>query len=412
MQNFYVFGLNYNTADLSKREQFAFSYDEVELVLTKLLNAKAVKEGLVLSTCNRSEIYFIAEDGDFVINNICAIKNICPNTLREYTYVKSNDGAIKHLFNVVSGLDSMILGETEIVSQVKQSFDQARNLGAIATNLSGIFQMALSVEKEVRNVTQINNITRSMGSVVLSLVKDFVKDSTDNGIAFIGSGQMMSQIVFHFAGIDIHKTIYSRQLDNAVKLANTINAQAVDLTLVNQVSQKHNVIIACSGSHGYILTDVSRFDPQEQYLIIDISVPKVVSPNISSLHNVQFYNVDDLASCLEISNNKRQLAAVNASSVIDNKIEEYHIWLHKRGIAPLIKSLRDDFEAIRVEVLATAEKKLQNGEPASDVLKYLSISMVNKLLHKPTINLCSTDDYTQSELRDYTIKLFDLDLER
>ena len=171
MSKAFVFGLNYATSDFMLREKLAFLSEDIPSVLQRLQNSGITKEIVVLSTCNRTEIYCITHDIDFVINAICDIQNVCPRTVKKYSYVYSGENCVNHLFRVVSGLESMVLGETEIVAQVKDALNLAKKYNTVGTLLSIIFQMALAVEKDVRNVTAINNIAISMGSALVHLMQ-------------------------------------------------------------------------------------------------------------------------------------------------------------------------------------------------------------------------------------------------
>ncbi len=198
MQIPYVFGLDYETASFEIREAMAFSEDIIPDAISRIITAGLAKEVIILSTCNRTEIYCITQDIDFVINAVCDIKNLCPRTVKKYSYVYSGVDCANHLFRVVSGLESMVLGETEIVYQVKSALSLAKTANGVSASLSGLFQMALSVEKEVRSETAINGIAVSMGNAVVNLVAVNTDDFTQEKILFIGAGQIMQQIAPHF----------------------------------------------------------------------------------------------------------------------------------------------------------------------------------------------------------------------
>ena len=194
----FVFGLNYQTADLELRNKLALSAEVIPSVLERLVSSGVVKEALLLSTCNRTELYCTTSDINFVINALCDMHNLCPRSIRKHSYLYSDYECARHLFRVISGLDSMVLGENEIVSQVKSAMSIANNANSVASVLLGLFQMALSIEKEVRNSSEINNVAISMGHAVVNYVEDYLPNLSNKKVLFIGAGQMMQQIAPHF----------------------------------------------------------------------------------------------------------------------------------------------------------------------------------------------------------------------
>ncbi|MCC2645599.1 MAG: hemA, partial [Burkholderiales bacterium] len=223
MYQTFIFGLNYETADFEVREKLAFSRDEIPPALQRLQNSGITKEAFILSTCNRTEIYCITQDIDSVINAICDMQNVCPRTVKKHSYLYSGEQCVNHLFRVVSGLESMILGETEIVSQTKTAVYLAKQYDCIGSVLIAIFHMAMEVEKDIRNITEINNIAISIGHAVANLVAVNVDDIGRQKILFIGAGDMMKQITPHFKNVKCRqKTIINRTLSNALSLANKV----------------------------------------------------------------------------------------------------------------------------------------------------------------------------------------------
>ncbi len=222
----FVFGLNYSSSGFEIREKLAFSREEIPLVLARLQSSGMTREIVIVSTCNRTEVFCITHDIDFVINAICDIKNVCPRTLKNHCYVYSGDSCANHLFRVVSGLESMVLGETEIVAQVKDAMNLATDANSIGTMLLSVFQMALAVEKDVRNATEINNIAISMGHAIVSLVNTSFQNLEKESILFIGAGDMMRQLAPHFKNVKLtKKTIINRTLDKARLLSNRLGAE-------------------------------------------------------------------------------------------------------------------------------------------------------------------------------------------
>jgi len=413
MYSTFIFGLNYETADFEIREKLAFSRDEIPPALERLQSSGIIKEAFILSTCNRTEIYCVTQDIDFVINAICDMQNVCPRTVKKHSYIYSGEQCVNHLFRVVSGLESMVLGETEIVAQTKDAVYLAKERGSMGSTLMAIFQMAMEVGKDVRNVTEINNIAISMGHAVVNLVAVNVDNITQQKILFIGAGTMMKQIAPYFSNVKCEqKTIINRTLSNAKTVAATINADISDLADLPNLINDYSVIIACYNSDKLLL-DSNVLKPSisenKKLLIIDLSMPLVSDLGLRKHQNVTMLTIDDIAKIVDVGMQKRKVAAVEALSIINAKLADYQNWLNKKEITPIIKALRDNGENIRLEVLSNAKRQLQNGEAIEDVLDSLSIKLTNKFLHNPTVNLCATSGKLQNDLSDLTKFLYNLD---
>lgn len=408
-----VFGINYQTADLELRNQLAFASEDVPKVLKRLISSGIVREAILLSTCNRTELYCITNDINFVINALCDMHEICPRTIRQHGYIHNDDKCAHHLFRVISGLDSMVLGESEIVSQIKSAMELAREVKAVGTTLSGLFQMALSVEKDVRNDTEINNVAVSMGSAVATYVERYLDEVSNKKILFVGAGQMMQQIAPHFNYLSFDdKLVINRSFANAEIVANKINARIGLLNILDQSIGEFAVIILCCASNQPLITKLLfdslpyRLDKQ---LIIDLSMPMIIERNLIDDDKLRVITIDDIAKLVDVGKEERKLAALSAEHIVFDKIDDYHAWQRKRGFVPLIRQLRSQAEELRLEALAVAEKQLQNGTSAEDVITQLSVQLTNKLLHQPTVNLWATDDELQDDLAELLVKLYGLE---
>lgn len=404
----YVFGLNYNSSTFKIRQQLAFTNDEIPLVLSRLQSSGITKEVVILSTCNRTEIYCLCQDIDFVINAICDIKDICPRTVRRHCYIYSGEECANHLFRVVSGLDSMVLGESEIVSQVKDAWQMARDCNTIGTMLAVIFQMSLSVQKEVRTHTEINNINVSMGSAVKKIINQKLTNHNEHNLAFIGAGQMMTQIAPHFRDSDFKvKTVFNRNADRGELLANRIDGEYKSLELFNDNADSYSVIILCTGG-GIYLDDKLLINKNK--IIIDLSMPILTDLSLKNSPAMTIVTIDDIAEIVDVGIEQRKLKAELAEKIIENQIIEYQNWLKKRGLTPVIRALRDHADDIRLSVLSDAERRIQNGDAPVEVIQELSIKLTNKLLHAPTVNLCAIEDTISDDLIEMIRYLYSLDL--
>ncbi|MFN8770661.1 MAG: glutamyl-tRNA reductase [Neisseriaceae bacterium] len=411
-----VFGVDYKSAGLDVRDKLAFTKEEISAVLCKLRNSGVVREAILLSTCNRMEVYCIAKEIDFVINIIGEFKNVCPyNVIKKHSYIYSDDECVVHLFRVISGLESMVLGETEIVAQVKEAYALSKENNFISKELSSIFQMALAAVKDVRNATQINNSGISMGNAIVNVVAERFTDLTNQKILFLGSGNMMQTIAPHFKSIECSsKTVISRTLVNADNLAKRINGKGIQLNQLPVVISDYSIIIACCYSQSPLLDNKlleESIKTKKQILIIDLSVPMTTDFNLSNYPNVTVLTIDDIAKIVDVGLEKRRNLALAADVLIKDKVLEYQKWKRKKGLSPVIRALRDNAEALRLEVLSNAKQQILNGGLIDSVLNDLSIKLTNKLIHAPTVNLCAALDISeQDDLTNLLCHLYDLEI--
>lgn len=414
MHSLFVFGLNYETSGFEIREKLAFSRDKISFALTRLQDSGVTREAFILSTCNRTEIYCITHDIDFVINSICDMQNVCPRTVRKHSYVYSDSECVRHLFRVVSGLESMVLGETEIVAQTKEAVQIAQAHKSISTELLGIFHMALALEKDVRSLTSINDIAISMGSALVNLVAVHMDDLHKSQILFIGAGSMMNQIAPHFKSIKCkQKTVINRTISKASELATRILADAKPLNQIGELINDYSVIIVCSNSDKPLVDAKlleAKLDRGDKILIIDISMPLVTDLALRRYPQLTLLTIDDIAKIVDVGVARRKVAASDADVIIDAKLIEYQAWRKKRGLTPIIKALRDNAESSRVDLVNLAQKQLQNGEDVEIVLNNLSNKLMNKLLHSPTVNLCAIEGRLQDDLVELVSLLYDLEV--
>jgi glutamyl-tRNA reductase len=246
----------------------------------------------------------------------------------------------------------------------------------------------------------------------VSLVTDNVDNLTTQKILFIGAGQMMNQIAPHFLNIKFNqKTIVNRTLENAVQLANRVEANVLPLINLPDIVSEYSIIIACC-SISHPILNVNMFSREivenKPILIIDLSMPLLTDLELRRHPNIKILTIDDIAKIVDVGVEKRKIAAFEADSLINSKLIEYQNWLKKRDLSPVIKQLRDNAEEIRLDVLTIAQKQLQNGELADEVLRSLSVKLTNKLLHNPTVNLCAAENNLQTNVTELVHYLYDL----
>lgn len=420
MYKTYVFGVSYQTAHADVRNKISFANDEIPKVLARIQHSRITEEILILSTCNRMEVYCVTNDIDFVVNAVCEIKNICPRSIKQYSYIYEGESCARHLFKVASGLDSMILGENEIVAQIKNALFIAKNTNSLSSNLLGLFEMALSIEKDVRHSTAINTVSVSLGSAVNNIVLNKLNTTTASDLAqqkilFIGAGEMVNKIAPYFKSINCaQKTVVNRTYTKAKALANTIGANAVQLEGLSDILSDYSIIIACCASNSLLITPErlkQRIDAGKSTLIIDLSMPLISAYTLHETQSITLITIDDVAKIVDIGIEERKLKAKAAEEMIAGKLDQYQTWLRKKSLSPLIKAIRDDAEEMRLALLQVATRQLQNGSNPEEILNQLSIKLVNKMLHNPMVNLCAANSEIQDDLMGLMSYLYDLKLE-
>ena len=407
-----LFGVNYESASFDFREQMSFDIETIKNTIYRLQSSGITREVLILSTCNRTEVYCVTNDIQFVINAICDLKNICPRNVKDFFYIKNENDCVEHLFRVVSGLESMVLGETEIASQVKDALNIAKEAGGISINLITLFQMAMEVKKEVHNITGINNISISYGHSILKLISKHFNSFDNEKVLFIGAGKMISQVLQYFNDIKCNKKmVLSRTLRRAKVVALPINAQYDIISNLEQIIAEYTIIICAYKSNNIIINEqlLKLLNKEQKVVIMDLSLPLIVDAN-NIPNSCVLYKIEDLIKVINIGKEKRREAANNAQPIIKQKILDYNRLVKKRNMIPLIKGLRSKADKIRSEVLIASLKQIQKGEDPSIVLENMATKLTNKLIHDPTINLTGSLGKLNHDLSYLVQYLYDLEV--
>jgi len=405
----YTIGVNHTTAPISIREHVAFNSDILHHALSDL-TAHNVAEAAILSTCNRTEIYVQSANPEPVVNWLAQYHRLDLHNIQPYTYTLSNQEAVKHAFRVASGLDSMVLGEPQILGQFKQSVKVAQDAGTLGTLLHKLFQRTFEVAKEVRTNTDIGGSSISMAAAAVKLAQRIFGDIKNQNILLIGAGEMIELCADHFAAQKPKSmTVANRTLERGELLAAKISAQAVnaEAILLNDLPARFaefDIVITSTASQLPIvgLGMVERAIKTRRHrpiFMVDLAVPRDIEPEVAKLDDVFLYTVDDLAQVVNDGMENRQTAAVNAEMIVAARVEGFMQWLKKRDAVPTIKALRDQAEAVRVNELEKALKLIQKGENPAIVLDMLSNALTNKFLHAPShaLNVAHGDEHARLE---------------
>ncbi len=398
----FALGLNHHTAPVGIREQVSFQPETLPQALTDLVRAKSVREAAILSTCNRTELYFATQNPDAAIHWLAEYHKVAPHDLSPYLYTFPHRDCIRHVFRVASGLDSMVLGEPQILGQVKEAMRHAEAAGTMGTLLHKLFQKTFAVAKEVRSTTAIGANIVSMAAASVHLSERIFESVADQRVLFIGAGEMIELCAAHFAGEKPKElVIANRTIERAQGLAERFSGRAIPLTSVPEILHQFDIVVSCTGSPLPILGLglVERAIKQRKHrpmVMVDLAVPRDIEADIAKLDDVFLYTVDDLAQIVASGMESRQQAVIEAEAIIDERADGFLHWLEARDVVPTIRALRQTADELRQAELERAYKLLAKGTPPEKVLEALSHGLLNKLLHHPThyLNQCEGDDLT------------------
>jgi len=385
----YTIGVNHTTAPIEIRENVAFGADSMREALSDLTNTKAT-EAAILSTCNRTEIYVQSADALPIMGWLADYHQLDLNHIQPYTYTLTNQEAVKHAFRVASGLDSMVLGEPEILGQFKQSVKLAQEAGTLGTHLHQLFQRTFEVAKEVRTNTDIGGSSISMAAATVKLAQRIFGDLSEQKILFIGAGEMITLCANHFAAQKPKSmAVANRTKERGLEHAEKIHAEAILLNDLPAHFADFDIVITSTASQLPIvgLGMVERAIKARKHrpmFMVDLAVPRDIEAEVAQLDDVFLYTVDDLAQVVTDGIENRQEAAISAEMIVSTRVEAFMHWLQKRNSVPTIKALRDQAETMRAAELEKAIKLIQKGESPEKALEKLSLAITNKMLHAPS----------------------------
>ncbi len=400
----YTIGVNHTTAPIAIRENVAFSDANLRHALNDL-TAKNAVEAAILSTCNRTEIYVQSANAEPIVQWLAKYHRLDINNVQPYTYTLSGENSVKHAFRVASGLDSMVLGEPQILGQFKQSIKIAQDAGTLGTLLHKLFQRTFEVAKEVRTNTDIGGSSISMAAAAVKLAQRIFGNISEQKVLFIGAGEMIELCADHFAAQRPKSmTIANRTLERGTDLAEKIGGQAILLHDLPSRLSEFDIVMTSTASQLPIvgLGMVERAVKARRHrpiFMVDLAVPRDVEPEVAQLDDVFLYTVDDLAQVVNDGMENRQAAALDAEMIVNSRVEIFMQWLAKRDAVPTIKALRDQAENTRQTELEKALKLIQKGESPERALEALSNALTNKFLHAPSnaLNLAHGDEHAKLE---------------
>jgi glutamyl-tRNA reductase len=388
-------GINHLTAPVDIREKVAFAPEQMTQALHELQYIPAVNETVIVSTCNRTEIYCDASSdcAEVITHWLTAHHGIGENSLSPYIYQHSDQEVARHLFRVASGLDSMVLGEPQILGQLKDSYDRARGDKTINSILDRLFQHSFSVAKRVRTDTEIGSNPVSVAFAAVNLSKQIFGDLNELHALLIGAGETIELVSRHLKSQQIGSmTIANRSVERARSLADQIGAEAVQINEVPEQLVRADIVISSTASQLPILGKGAIESALKQrkhrpVFMVDLAVPRDIEPEASKLEDIYLYTVDDLKTVVDENLRGRELAAEAAQEIVNLEVTMFDRWLRTHQSADQIRQLRDGAELIRQQAVEKALAQLAQAADPEKAIQRLANEITNKLLHKPTLEM-------------------------
>ncbi|MEE9319076.1 MAG: glutamyl-tRNA reductase [Granulosicoccus sp.] len=388
-------GLNHHTAPVNVRERVAIGDERLNAALLTLRNVDAVNEAAIISTCNRTEIYCGVRDQDAspIIEWFHRHHHSDLGSFEPYLFQHADQAVVSHLMRVCSGLDSMVLGEPQILGQIKRAYRGASDAGTLGTELSALFQTAFSVAKKVRTDTAIGSSPVSIAFAAVSLARQIFEGFSEHTALLIGAGETIQLAARHLQGAGIGQiNIANRTVQRAATLADEVNGTALSLSDIPNALPSADIIISATGSPLPILgkgavEQALRTRRYRPMLIVDIAVPRDVESEVGNIDGVFLYTVDDLQQVIDENRQSRQVAAAEAEEIVRNQVELFMRRMQALGANDTIRAYRDTMDELRNGLLLKARKQLRLGQDPETVLQQFAHSLGNKVMHGPTRRL-------------------------
>lgn len=407
-----VFGLNHRTAPIDVRERIVFDADRLPQALSALGALSGIHEGLIISTCNRTELYCVADAGSASLPDWLTSQSGGNPLLKDCLYRLEGPEVVRHVFSVASGLDSLILGEPQILGQLKDGYRAAQTAGTAGSLLNRLFQTTFSVAKRVRTETAIGASAVSVASAGIQLARRVFTGFERHTALLVGAGDMIELAARHLHAQKLGRMIIAnRSLDRAQRLASGFKASAISLDALESHLPQADIVVSSTASPGHVIgleatrkaIEIRRHRP---VVMLDLAVPRDIDPRVGKLEDVYLFTIDDLREVVHENVKARQEEAAAASRMIAEEVERFMADLKARDAVPMIRELRGQAEAAREQTLEQARRMLAAGRPADEVLEFLAATLTNRLLHGPSAALREAAETGDAELAAAAARLF------
>jgi glutamyl-tRNA reductase len=408
---FNILGINHKTAPVALREKIAFAEDRLVHALRALRQESGVAEAVILSTCNRTEVYWSGSASSALLSQWLGRHHGENLDLTASLYIHQESRAVEHTFSVASGLDSMVLGEVQILGQLKDAYRIAQESGSTGPALNKLFQAAFSAAKRVRTETQIGANAVSLASATVSLARRVYADLSAENVLLIGAGEMNALTARHFMSAGVKRmVIANRTLERAQLLASDIHAHAVGLAELDKELAEADIVISCTASPVPVITKRAvetaiRARRRRPIFMVDMAVPRDIEPSVADLEDVYLFSIDDLQQLVDENKQQREVAAGGARVLIEEEVARFLSESRAQDAGPAIRAMRQQAEGIREQTVEQARRMLAAGKPTDEVLDFLANTLMNRLLHAPTQALRQASESADLALAETLAKL-------
>jgi glutamyl-tRNA reductase len=415
---FNVLGLNHKTAPVALREKVAFNEDRLVAALRKLKHDTGVAEVVILSTCNRTEVYWSGTASGAELSQWLERHHGNNLNLASSLYVHQDESAVQHAFSVAAGLDSMVLGEAQILGQLKDAYRVAHEAGSTGPWLNRLFQAAFSAAKRVRSETRIGANAVSVASATVSLARRMFANLGDHNALMIGAGEIIALTARHFAAAGIKRiVIANRTLSRAQSVAAEVKGYAADLSSLHKELTDADVLVSCTASSIPLITRNAaaaalRARRHRPILMVDLAVPRDIEPAVAELEDIYLFSIDDLQQLVNENRQQRELAAGDARLLLEEEVARFLAESRAHDAGPAIRALRQHADAIRTQTVEQARRMLAAGKSSEEVIEYLGYTLTNRLLHNPTQALRQASESADASLADALARLLVEERER
>jgi len=409
-------GINHRTAPVELREQVAITSERITQALRELVALPAVNEAVILSTCNRTEVYCGLQDGHLeeIAKWLSHFQQLDLAQIQPHLYSYPNDDAVRHILRVAGGLDSMILGEPQILGQMKAAYQAAADAGTLNAALGRLFQHTFSVAKQIRTDTAIGESPVSVAFAAVSLAKQIFGTFEEQTALLIGAGETIELTARHLHEQQLGRMVVAnRTPERAHRLAANFNGYGIGLDEIPAHLVEADIVVSATGSTQPLLNKTMvkkalKGRKHRPVFMVDIAVPRDIDPAVAELEDIYLYTVDDLQEVIQENLHSRQQAARQAEEIIDVQVERFMAWMRAQDAVSTIRDYRQQAEQHRDQVLTKARQMLANGKDPQQVIEFLAHTLTNKLTHEPSVHLRQAAENGDTELLAAALELFNL----
>ncbi|MCW8964710.1 MAG: glutamyl-tRNA reductase [Gammaproteobacteria bacterium] len=412
-----ILGINHKTAPVDIRESVVIPESRVSDALTNLNAQEGVNAGIIVSTCNRTEVYCETEfdQPDPLVQWLATYHGLQTRALEKYIYHYEQESAVHHALRVASGLDSMVLGEPQILGQLKAAYQASCDAGTLGLHLDRLFQHTFSVAKQVRSETSIGSSPVSIAYAAVTLAKQIFSDLSEQTTLLIGAGETIELVARHLHNNGIGRIIVAnRSYERAHNLAKQYDGYAIELKEIPSHLAEADIVISSTASDDPIVMyeqakQAVKIRRHRPILMVDIAVPRDIDPKIAQLEDIYLYSVDDMHDIIQENMKSREAAASEAEDIISDHVHQFMGWIRTRDAVPTIRCIRDWAEEIKGETLKKAHRQLSQGKDTSEILDQLAHNLTNKLIHNPSSRLREAGFHQEEDIIEAARVLFNLD---